>query len=160
MRRLVPRSTVLREFQDFVARGNVMDLAVGVVVGAAFGKIVTSFVEGIIMPPVGLVLGRIDFSSLFYVLDATKGVPASLADAKAQGIPVIAWGQFVNDIISFLIVAFVVFLLVKKANQIKSGLDRAQPAEAPSTRECPYCASTISVKATRCPQCTSNIGGP
>ena len=150
---------VWKEFRDFIARGNVIDLAVGVIIGAAFGKIVTSLVEGIIMPPIGLVLGRIDFSSLFYVLDASKGVPASLAEAKAKGIPVIAYGQFINDFIGFLIVAFTVFLLVKKANQIKSGLDAGTPAEAPSAKECPYCASTISIKATRCPNCTSELGG-
>ena len=143
-----------KEFREFIARGNVIDLAVGIIIGAAFGKIVTSLVEGIIMPPIGLVLGRIDFSSLFYVLDATKGIPASLADAKAKGVPVIAWGQFINDIISFLIVAFTVFLLVKKVNQIK-----AKPAEAPSTKECAYCASTIPIKATRCPNCTSQLVG-
>src|SRR5712671_4516180 len=146
---------MLKEFKEFIARGNVIDLAVGVIIGAAFGKIVTSLVEGIIMPPVGLVLGRIDFSSLFYVLDTAKGVPASLADAKAKGIPVIAYGQFINDIIGFLIVAFTVFLLVKYANRIKSGLDTPVPAAAPVTKECQYCASTISIKATRCPNCTS-----
>src|SRR3954463_1059729 len=97
-----------KEFRHFLARGNVIDLAVGVIIGAAFGKIVTDLVEGIIMPPLGLALGRIDFSSLFYVLDPNKGVPASLADAKAKGIPVIAYGQFINDIISFVIVAFAV----------------------------------------------------
>ncbi len=150
---------VWKEFRDFIARGNVIDLAVGVIIGAAFGKIVTSLVEGIIMPPIGLVLGRIDFSSLFYVLDASKGLPASLAEARAKGIPVIAYGQFINDFIGFLIVAFTVFLLVKKANQIKSGLDKGKPAEAPSTKECPHCASTISIKATRCPNCTSSLGG-
>ena len=148
---------VWREFRDFIARGNVIDLAVGVIVGAAFGKIVTSLVEGIIMPPIGLVLGRIDFSSLFYVLDAAKGIPASLADAKAKGIPVIAYGQFINDVISFLIVAAVVFVLVKKVNQIKSGIVEPKPAGAPSTKECTYCASTISIKATRCPNCTSQL---
>ena len=147
---------VTREFREFIARGNVIDLAVGVIIGAAFGKIVTTLVEGIIMPPVGLVLGRIDFSSLFYVLDSAKGVPASLADAKAKGIPVIAYGQFINDIISFLIVAFAVFLLVKQVNRIKSGLE---DPKAPATKECRYCASTISAKATRCPNCTSEIGG-
>ncbi len=147
---------VTREFREFIARGNVIDLAVGVIIGAAFGKIVTTLVEGIIMPPVGLALGRIDFSSLFYVLDSAKGVPASLADAKAKGIPVIAYGQFINDVISFLIVAFAVFVLVKQANRIKGG---TKAPEAPATRECPYCASTIPVKATRCPNCTSEIGG-
>src|SRR5262245_28111776 len=99
-----------KEFRAFIARGNVVDLAVGVIIGAAFGKIVTTLVEGIIMPPIGLLLGQIDFSSLFYVLDVSKGVPASLGDAKAKGIPVIAYGQFVNDIIGFLVVAFAVFM--------------------------------------------------
>src|SRR6187397_1678456 len=105
---------MLKEFREFIARGNVIDLAVGVIMGAAFGKIVTTLVEGIIMPPIGLALGRIDFSSLFHVLDTSKGIPASLAEAKAKGIPVIAYGQFINDIISFLIVALSVFLLVKQ----------------------------------------------
>src|ERR1043166_1326838 len=107
---------MLKEFRDFIARGNVIDPAVGVIIGAAFGKIVTTLVEGVIMPPIGLLLGRIDFSALFYVLDVTKGVPASLADAKAKGIPVIAYGQFINDVLGFLIIAAVVFLLVKQVN--------------------------------------------
>jgi large conductance mechanosensitive channel len=147
--------SVTREFRDFIARGNVIDLAVGVIIGAAFGKIVTTLVEGVLMPPIGLLLGRIDFSSLFYVLDSAKGVPASLADAKVKGIPVVAYGQFINDVISFVIVAFAVFVLVKQANRIKSG---TKATEAPATRECPFCASTIPVKATRCPNCTSEIG--
>src|SRR5260221_9042852 len=108
---------MFNEFRTFIARGNVLDLAVGVVIGAAFGKIVTTFVDGIIMPPIGLVLGRVDFSNLFFVLDRAKGYPASLADAKTKGIPVIAYGQFVNDIIGFIIVAFAVFILVKQANR-------------------------------------------
>ena len=147
---------MLKEFRDFIARGNVIDLAVGVIIGAAFGRIVTTLVEGILMPPFGLVLGRIDFASLLYVLDASKGVPLSIADAKAKGIPVIAYGQLINDMIAFVIVAFAVFLLVKQANRIKSSMDNA-PAAAPTTKECPYCASTISIKATRCPSCTSQI---
>ena len=144
-----------KEFREFIARGNVIDLAVGVVIGAAFGRIVTSLVDGIIMPPFGLVLGRIDFSSLFYVLDASKGIPLSLADAKAKGIPVIAYGQFINDNIAFLIIAFAVFILVKQVNRIKSAVDK--PAPSPTSKECPYCASTISIKATRCPNCTSQL---
>jgi large conductance mechanosensitive channel len=144
---------IAKEFRDFIARGNVIDLAVGVIIGAAFGKIVTTLVEGILMPPIGLALGGIDFSSLFYVLDATKGIPASLADAKAKGIPVIAYGQFINDIISFLIVALAVFVLVKQVNRLK----REEPAAAPTTKECPYCATTIPVKAKRCPNCTSQL---
>jgi large conductance mechanosensitive channel len=146
-----------KEFRDFVARGNVMDLAVGVILGVAFGRIVTTLVDGVLMPPLGLALGRIDFGSLFYVLDAARGVPASLADAKARGIPVIAYGQFINDIISFLIVAFAVFVLVKQVNRIKSSVSTAAPVSAPSTKECGYCASTISIKATRCPNCTSQL---
>jgi large conductance mechanosensitive channel len=145
---------VVREFREFIARGNVIDLAVGVIIGAAFGKIVTTLVEGIIMPPIGLVLGRIDFSSLFYVLDPSKGVPASLADAKAKGIPVITYGQFLNDIISFLIVALAVFILVKQVNRLK----REAPAPSPTSKECPYCATSIPLKARRCPNCTSEVG--
>jgi len=148
---------VWQEFRDFIARGNVIDLAVGVIIGAAFGKIVTSLVEGIIMPPIGLVLGQIDFSSLFYALDVSKGVPVSLTDAKEKGIPVIAYGQFINDVIGFLIVALCVFLIVKQVNRIKSGIVEPQPAAAPSTKDCPYCATTISIKATRCPNCTSAL---
>ncbi|PYR65668.1 MAG: large conductance mechanosensitive channel protein MscL [Acidobacteria bacterium] len=146
--------SVAKEFRDFIARGNVIDLAVGVIIGAAFGKIVTDLVEGVIMPPMGLALGRIDFSSLFYVLDTSKGLPASLADAKAKGIPVIAYGQLINDIITFVIVAFAVFVLVKQANRIKDAFEHPVP---PTTKECPYCASTISVKAKKCPQCTSAL---
>jgi large conductance mechanosensitive channel len=148
---------MLKEFRDFIARGNVIDLAVGVIIGAAFGKIVTTLVEGVLMPPLGLVLGRVDFSSLFYALDSTKGVPVSLADAKTKGIPVIAYGQLLNDIIGFLIVALAVFVLVKQVNRIKSSLDKTKATEPPSTKECAFCASTISIKARRCPQCTSQL---
>jgi len=146
-----------REFRDFIARGNVVDLAVGVIVGAAFGRIVTDLVEGIVMPPIGMLLGRIDFSGLFVVLDYSKGTPLSLAEAKTKSIPVVAYGQFINDLISFLIVAGVVFLLVKQVNRIKSSADAPSPSSSPSTKECPYCASTISIKASRCPQCTSQL---
>src|SRR5262245_51174437 len=145
-----------KEFRDFIARGNVMDLAVGVIIGAAFGKIVTTLVEGVLMPPIGLLMGRVDFSSLFLVLDTSKGVPASLAEAKAQAVPVIAYGQFINDIIGFLIVALAVFLIVKQVNRIKSSIDRPAAAEV-VTKECPQCASTISIKARRCPNCTSDL---
>ena len=148
---------MLKEFREFIARGNVIDLAVGVIIGAAFGKIVTTLVEGVLMPPIGLALGRIDFSSLFYVLDSSRGVPASLADAKTKGIPVLAYGQLMNDVVNFLIVAAAVFLLVKQVNRIKSSVDKPAPAASASTRECPYCASTISIKAKRCPQCTSQL---
>ena len=137
---------------------SVVDLAVGVIIGVAFGKIITTLVDGVIMPPIGMALGGVDFSGLFYVLDSSKGVPASLPDAKAKGIPVIAFGQFLNDVINFLIVALAVFLLVKQVNRIKSAVDRPQPAASPTTQECPFCASTISIKARRCPQCTSELG--
>jgi large conductance mechanosensitive channel len=145
---------MLREFREFIARGNVIDLAVGVIIGAAFGRIVTSLVEGILMPPLGLALGRIDFSSLFVVLDAAKGMPLSLADAKAKGIPVIAYGQFINDVISFLVVALAVFVMVRQVNRIKQ--QGPAPAAAP-TKECPYCRSGIPLQATRCPHCTSQL---
>jgi large conductance mechanosensitive channel len=148
---------VVKEFRDFIARGNVIDLAVGVIVGAAFGKIVTSLVEGIIMPPVGLLLGRIEFASLFYTLDHSKGIPASLADAKTKGIPVIAYGQFINDVLGFLVIAVAVFVMVKQVNRIKSALDEPEPATETTTKECPFCASTISIKAKRCPSCTSQL---
>ncbi len=146
-----------KEFRDFIARGNVMDLAVGVVIGAAFGRIVTSLVEGIMMPPLGLLLGRVDFSALFVVLDSSRGAPASLDDAKASGVPVLAYGQFVNDVIAFLIVALAVFLVVKQVNRIKSAVDRPAPSLEPTAKDCPFCASTISIRATRCPQCTSQL---
>jgi len=148
---------VLKEFKEFIARGNVIDLAVGVVIGAAFTKIVTSLVEGVIMPPIGLLTGRIDFGSKFVVLDGAKGIPASLADAKANGIPVLAYGQFINDVISFLIVAFVIFLIIKRVNRLWSA--EHPEAEAPTTKNCPFCVSAIPAKATRCPQCTSELAG-
>jgi large conductance mechanosensitive channel len=150
---------MLKEFREFIARGNVIDLAVGVIMGAAFGKIVTTLVEGVLMPPLGLVLGQIDFASLFYVLDAARGVPESLSDAKAKGIPVIAYGQLINDAIGFVIVGFVVFLLVKQVNRIKSAVEKPAAEPAPTTRECPFCMSTISKRATRCPSCTSELAG-
>jgi len=142
---------MLKEFRDFIARGNVVDLAVGVIIGVAFGRIVTTLVEGVIMPPIGLLLGRTDFSGLFFVLDRSQGVPVSLADAKARSIPVVAYGQFVNEIVSFLLVALAVFLLVKQVNRFK------RPAAPPATKDCPFCASAIAVRATRCPHCTSQL---
>jgi large conductance mechanosensitive channel len=141
-----------KEFKEFIARGNVIDLAVAVIIGAAFGKIVTSLVDGILMPPLGLLLGKVDFSSLFYVLDSSKGMPLSLQDAKAKGIPVIAYGNFINDIIYFLIIAFVIFLLIRTINNMK----KKQQAD-PVVKDCPYCLSTIPVKATRCAHCTADL---
>ncbi len=145
---------MLREFREFIARGNVIDLAVAVVIGAAFGKIVTTLAEGILMPPIGLLMAGIDFASMFYVLDSSKGIPASLADAKAKGIPVVAYGQLVTDILNFLIIAFAIFMIVKQVNRLKS----KQEGEAgPTTKECPQCLSTIPLKAIRCSQCTSPV---
>src|SRR5215208_1092224 len=137
----------VKEFREFIARGNVIDLAVGVIIGAAFTRIVTSLVEGILMPFVGLFTGRIDFASMFYVLDKSKGIPVSLAEAKEKAISVVAYGQFINDVISFLI--------VKRVNRLWSG----EPADKkePTTKNCPFCVSAIPIKATRCPQCTSEL---
>jgi large conductance mechanosensitive channel len=148
---------MLKEFREFIARGNVVDLAVGVIMGVAFGKIVTTLVEGVIMPPIGLALGRIDFASLFYVLDDSKGIPRSLEEAKRLAVPIIAYGQLVNDVINFVIVAFAVFLLVKQVNRIKSAVDHPVAVDAPTTRECPFCMSAVSKRATRCPNCTSQL---
>jgi large conductance mechanosensitive channel len=152
---MAKESGIVKEFRDFIARGNVVDLAVGVVIGAAFTRIITSLVEGILMPPVGLLTGRIDFTSHFYVLDKSKGLPVSLAEAKSAGVPVLAYGQFINDVISFIIVAFFIFLIVKRANRLWS--DEPPASEEPTTKNCPYCVSTIPVKATRCPECTSQL---
>jgi large conductance mechanosensitive channel len=139
-----------KEFREFIARGNVLDLAVAVIIGAAFGKIVTSLVEGIIMPPIGLVLGNVDFANLFIDLSGQR--PLSLADAKTKGFPVIAYGMFLNDVISFLIIAFVVFLIVRQVNKLK------QHAPPPPVKDCPYCLSSIPLAATRCSGCCSELG--
>ncbi|HEY0006556.1 MAG TPA: large conductance mechanosensitive channel protein MscL [Pyrinomonadaceae bacterium] len=145
---------MFREFREFIARGNVIDLAVAVIIGVAFGKIVTTLVEGILMPPIGMLLGKADFASLFYVLDSSKGTAVSLAEAKAKGIPVIAYGQLINDLINFLIVAFVVFLIVKYFNRVKS---KQATDEGPTTKDCPHCLSTIPLKATRCANCCVDL---
>ena len=136
----------------FVSRGNVIDLAVAVVIGAAFGKIVSAFVDGILMPPLGMLIGGVDFSSLFYVLDVTKGIPASLAEAKAKGIPVLAYGNLINEIISFLIIAMAIFLFIK-------ALQKARPpvVAAEKNKTCPYCTLDMPLPATRCPHCTSSV---
>jgi large conductance mechanosensitive channel len=127
---------MLKEFRDFIARGNVLDLAVGVIIGLAFGKIVTSLVEGIIMPPIGMLVGNIDFSNLFVVLDRTltaEQIPQTLKAATDAGVPVIAYGRFINDVLNFLIVAGAVFLMVKQVNRIKSSMDKPLPTAAPTT---------------------------
>jgi large conductance mechanosensitive channel len=141
---------MLKEFRDFINRGNVLDLAVAVVMGAAFGRIVTSAVEGILTPPLGMLMGGIDFSSLFLILDSTKGTPASLAQAKQMGVTVIAYGAFINEVINFLIVGFAVFFLVKQANRFKGPV-------AVTTKPCQKCLSTIPLAATRCPACCADL---
>jgi large conductance mechanosensitive channel len=145
---------MLKEFREFIARGNVIDLAVAVIIGAAFGKIVTSLVDGILMPPIGLLLGKVDFANLF--VDLSGQHPTSLADAKTKGLPVIAYGSFINDVISFLIIAFVVFLIIKQVNRLKS---KQETEEGPTTKDCPACLSTIPLKATRCSQCCIELQG-
>jgi large conductance mechanosensitive channel len=140
---------MFKEFKAFVARANVIDLAIGLIIGVAFGKIVTSLVEGIIMPPIGLLLGKVDFSSLFFVLNHAKGEPASLADAKAKGIPVIAYGAFLNDCVNFVIIAFVIFLLIRFVNKIRR--------KDPSTKDCPHCLTAIPIAATRCSGCCAEL---
>ncbi|HZJ44611.1 MAG TPA: large conductance mechanosensitive channel protein MscL [Pyrinomonadaceae bacterium] len=141
---------MFKEFKEFIARGNVIDLAIAVIIGAAFGKIVTSLVDGVIMPPIGLALGKVDFASLF--IDLSGQHPASLADAKAKGLPVIAYGSLINDIISFLIIALVVFLIVKAVNRLK-----AAPPPPPNTKDCPFCLTAIPLAATRCAACCSEV---
>jgi large conductance mechanosensitive channel len=139
---------MLKEFKEFIARGNVIDLAVAVVIGTAFGRIITSLVEGVIMPPIGLLLGKADFSNLF--IDLSGQNPASLADAQLRGLPVIAYGRFLNDVVTFVIIAFVVFLVIKAVN-------RMRPAPPPNTRDCPRCLTAIPLAATRCPACCADI---
>jgi len=142
-----------KEFKEFALRGSVLDLAIGIIIGAAFGKIITSFVTDILMPPIGLVLGRVDFANLFISLSGTPY--ATLADAQAAGAATINYGIFINTVLDFIIVAFVIFLLIRQINRMKRK-EAATPA-APTTKECPYCFSTIPIKATRCPNCTSEL---
>jgi large conductance mechanosensitive channel len=141
---------MLKEFQAFAMRGNVVDLAVGIIIGAAFGKIVSSLVNDILMPPIGLVLGRVDFSNLFLNLSGQSY--ATLAQARAAGAPTINYGVFLNAVIDFVIVAFAIFLLVRAINRLHQA-----PAETPTTKSCPYCVSVIPLNASRCPQCTSEL---
>jgi len=143
--------SLMKEFREFAARGNVVDLAVGVIIGAAFGKIVTSLVNDIVMPPIGMVIGRIDFRNLFLPLNGQTY--ATLADAQKASAPTINYGTFLNTVLEFLIIAFVIFLLVRQINRLKAA--PAPPTE--DARDCPFCVSRISTKATRCPHCTSDL---
>ena len=144
---------MVKEFREFIARGNVLDLAVAVIIGAAFGRIVTALVEGVLMPPLGLLMGGVDFSSLFVVLDSSKGIPVSLAEAKAKGVPVVAYGAFLNEIVNFLIIAFAVFLIVKQASRF----NKPAPELAPATKACPLCLSIIPIGARRCASCCADL---
>ena len=146
-------SSLLKEFKAFAMRGNVIDLAIGVIIGAAFGKVVSSLVSDVIMPPIGMILGKLDFKDLF--LNISEKNVASLADARTQGAAVVAYGAFLTTVIDFLIVAFVIFLLVRQINRLLAPKEPA-PATA-TTKPCPYCKSVIALEAIRCPHCTSDL---
>ena len=147
---------MMKEFREFAMRGSVVDMAVGIIIGAAFGTIVNSVVSDIVMPPIGLLLGNVDFSNLFVVLreGIQAGPYASLADAAKAGAVTVNYGMFINRIISFLIVAFAMFMLIRSMNKLKRS--EAVPAE-PTTKDCPFCYSAIPIKATRCPHCTTQL---
>ena len=142
--------SLFQDFKKFALRGNVMDMAVGVIIGAAFGKIVSSFVSDVLMPPIGLLLGKVDFSNLFINLSSTP--VASLADAQAKGVPVLSYGVFVNTVIDFLIQAFVIFMVIRQMNRFMP-----DPPPATPTKACPYCFTTIDERATKCPNCTADL---
>ena len=144
---------MFKDFKAFVLRGNVLDMAVGIVIGAAFGKIVTSFVNDVLMPPLGRLLGRVDFSSLFINLSDTPY--PTLEAAKAAGAPTLNYGLFINTVVDFLIVAAAIFLVVRQVARLQRQPEAAPPA--PTTKNCPYCISAVPIKATRCPQCTSEL---
>jgi large conductance mechanosensitive channel len=146
---------MMKDFRAFIMRGNVMDLAVGVIIGAAFGTIVNSLVNDVIMPPIGLALGNVDFTNLFFVLKDGAKVPApyaTLVDAQAAGAVTLNYGAFFTHVVSFLILAFVVFMMIRAVSRLKQA-----PPAAPTTRDCPYCLSAIPLKATRCGHCTSEV---
>ena len=149
---------MFKEFKEFAMKGNVVDMAVGIIIGAAFGTIVKSLVADVIMPPIGLLLGNVDFSNLFIVLKgaAAGDAFASLADAQKAGAVTLNYGLFINTIISFLIVAFAIFLLIRGLNKMKR--EEEAPPEEPTTKDCPHCLSEIPIKATRCGHCTSELG--
>lgn len=142
---------MIKEFKEFVMKGNVLDMAVGIIIGASFGKVVTSFVNDVMMPPIGLLLGKVDFGNLFITLSGKSF--ESLADAKKVGAATLNYGLFLNTTVDFLIVGFAIFLLVRQVNRLK----RQAPSAVPVTRECPFCFTDIPVKATRCPHCTSAL---
>ncbi|ABK99302.1 large conductance mechanosensitive channel protein MscL [Pelobacter propionicus] len=144
---------MLKEFKEFAIRGNVIDLAIGIIIGGAFGKIVDSLVKDVIMPPVGMIMGKMDFASLFLNLSGTEY--ATLAEAKKAGAATLNYGIFISTIVDFLIMAFVVFLMVKQINRMKK--EAPAPVAASDSKDCPFCLSPIPLQATRCPHCTSNL---
>jgi len=144
---------MLKDFKEFAMRGNVVDMAVGIIIGAAFGKIVSSLVKDIIMPPIGLLMGNVDFTNLFINLSGKEF--ASLADAQKAGAATLNYGVFINTVLDFIIVAFAIFMVIRAMNQLKRK-EEETPAE-PTTKECPHCLSTIPIKATRCAHCTSEV---
>ena len=149
---------MIKEFKEFAMRGNVVDMVVGIIIGGAFGTIVKSLVDDVLMPPIGLLLGGIDFSNFFFVLkQGTKAAApyAALADAKTAGAVTVNYGLFLNAVISFLIVAFAVFMLIRSINVLRR--QEEAPSAEPTTKECPYCMSTIAINASRCPNCTSEL---
>ena len=144
---------MFKEFKEFAMRGNVLDMAVGIIIGGAFGKIITSFVGDILMPPVGMLIGKVDLSNMF--LNLGDGTFTKLAEAKAAGVPTINYGLFLNTMIDFLIVAFAIFLLIRQVNRFKA--EPAPAPAAPTTKDCPLCCTAIPIKASRCPACTSEL---
>jgi large conductance mechanosensitive channel len=149
---------MFKEFREFAMRGNVIDMAIGIIIGGAFGTIISSMVSDVLMPPIGLALGNVDFANLFIVLkEGTKAAApyAALADAKAAGAVTINYGLFINSVVSFVIVVFCVFLLIRTMNRLKR--EEAAPPAEPTTRDCPFCFSSIAIKASRCPHCTSEV---
>ena len=151
---------MLKEFKDFIMRGNVLDLAVAVIIGGAFGKIITSLVNDIIMPPIGALLGNVDFTNLYLVMKGTVPPGTALTEAqKIQGVATWNYGSFLTNVINFLIVALVIFLIVRMANRAAQGFKKPAPAAppTPTTKECPYCVTNIPIKAVRCPNCTSQL---
>ncbi len=143
---------MLKELKEFAMRGNVLDLAIGVIIGGAFGKIITSLVNDVLMPPIGMLLGKVDFSNLF--INLSGGDYASLAEAQKAGAATLNYGLFINNVIDFLIITLVIFLIIKQVNRLQKPIEKPT---VPAAKECPYCFSSIPIKATRCPQCTSAI---
>jgi len=150
---------MFKEFKEFALKGNVVDMAVGIVLGVAFGAIIKSLVDDLLMPPLGLILGSADFTNLFLIVKegATPGPFATLAEAHKAGAVTMNYGLFINTIVNFVIVAFALFLVIRNMNQLRKMTDKPEATEAPTTKECPYCFSSIALKATRCPNCTSEL---